>query len=276
MEDTMQGKTALDSRTNGPRIAVVLFVLLFVTHAAYATSSTTFWTPMTEDIQPFGVVHLGIDDYFRLDAPHDPSFFTDFTAPTVGVLPFTKIQMEVGADYFANAPHPWLFNAKIGAPEGSWFKNQPALEIGIFDAGGKYHLNPGESRMDFDVLYGVVGKTIPKIGRLSAGPYFGNHAALISSAGKPENVGFMIAFDRAFGAVKATEGQVGFNRWDFAVDYASGKNAIGAAGGGFYYYFTPNISLLVGPTFFNDKGINGRWKLSTQLDINMSKLFGRK
>lgn len=272
----MKCKFAIDSRTKASRSAVTLFVLLFAAQTAFATSSTTFWTSMTPDIQPFGVFHLGIDNYFRVKTPHDPSFFTDYTAPTVGVLPFTKIQMEVGADYFANAPHPWLFNAKIGSLEGSFFKGQPALEVGIMNAGGKYHLNPGDSRMDFDVLYGVVGKSIPKIGRVSAGPYFGNHAALISSTGQSENLGYMVAFDRAFGPVRAEDGTVAWNRWDFAIDYASGKNAIGAAGGGFYYYFTPNISILVGPTFFNDRGINGRWKLSTQLDVNLPKLFGRR
>lgn len=283
---TIRGTTALLSWGNILRKKCLiptacLFVLLAVVGNAYATPSTTFWTPMTVDFQSFGIIHLGIDDYFRIKGPHDQSLFTDFTAPTVGVLPFKKIQMEVGVDYFANAPHPWLGNAKLGSPEGSFFKGQPALEIGIFDAGGKYRLKSGESRMDFDVLYGVVGKTFPKIGRLSAGPYIGNHAALISSDGKHANVGFMAAFDHAFAPAKTKDGSVEYNKLVFAVDYASGKNAIGAVGGGLYYYFTSDISLLVGPTFFNDKVINGNWKLSTQLDINLprlnpAKLFGKR
>lgn len=250
----------------------VFIVLLALGNHAGATSSTTFWTSETPDFQPYGVVHLGIDDYFRIHSPHDPSFFTDFTAPTVGVLPFQKIQMEVGIDYFGNAPHPWYGNAKFGSPESSFAKWQPALEVGVFGVGGKYHLSAGQSRMDFDVLYGVVGKTIPKLGRFSIGPYVGNHAALLNANGKPENVGFMTALDYGFLSSKNKE----FNRLVFAIDYASGHNAIGAAGGGFYYYFTKDISLLVGPTFFNDKTINGKWKLSTQLDINLPQLFGRK
>ncbi len=250
----------------------VASLFLAAIHIASATSSTTFWTSETPDFQPYGVFHLGIDDYFRIRSPHDPSFFTDFTAPTVGVLPFQKIQMEVGIDYFGNAPHPWYGNAKFGSPESSFAKWQPALEVGVFGVGGKYRLFAGQSRMDFDVLYGVVGKTIPKLGRFSVGPYFGNHSALLNGNGKSENVGFMTAFDHGFMPSKTKE----FNRMVLAIDYASGHNAIGAAGGGFYYYFTKDISLLVGPTFFNDKTINGRWKLSTQLDINLPQLFGKR
>ncbi len=239
---------------------------------------------MTLDIQSFGIIHLGIDNYFRVKRPlinENTAFFTDFTAPTVGVLPFKKVQMEVGVDYFANAAHPWLGNAKIGSPEGSFFKHQPALEVGIYDAGGKFRAKPGDpnGRLDFDVAYGVVGKTIPKIGRVSAGPYIGNHATLVSSNGKADNIGFMTAFDHAFFPVKAKDGADEYSKVVFAADYQSGKNAVGAAGTGLYYYFTPDISLLVGPTFFNDKLLNGGWRLSTQLDINLpslSKLFKKR
>ena len=47
-----------------------------------------------------------------------------------------------------------------------------------------------------------------------------------------------------------------------------GDNAIGGGGAGVYYFFTPDISLLTGPVWFNDPGINGRMKWTTQLDIN--------
>lgn len=259
------------------RGAIVALALISLSRApkAFATPSTTFWTPMTEDCQPFGVVHLGIDNYFRLAAPvanTNAAFPTDMTSPTIGVLPFKKFQMETGVDYFANTPHPWLFNAKACVPEGSLFKNQPAFEIGAYDAGKKFDLKADESRLDFDVAYVVVGKTIPKVGRVSAGPYVGNHAALVSSDGKYENVGFMAAFDHSFVPVTGKDGSVEYSKVVFAADYQSGKNALGAAGAGFYYYFTSDISLLVGPTFFNDKDLNGSWRLSTQLDINLPKL----
>lgn len=255
-------------------LAAILYMLFPVTYV-FATPSTTFWTPMVEDIQPFGVIHLGIDNYFRVYKPvtnENSAFPTDFTAPTVGVLPFKKIQMETGFDYFASTPHPWLFNSKIGAPEDSFFKNQPALEIGIYDAGEKFAATSGESRLDFDVAYAVIGKTIRKLGRLSTGPYIGNRATLVSSDGKHENVGFMAAFDHSFVPVTGKDGSVEYSKVVFAADYQSGKNALGASGAGLYYYFTSDVSLLVGPTFFNDRGLNGDWRISTQLDINLPKI----
>jgi hypothetical protein len=268
--------------------------LLILAPMAFATPSTTFWTPMVEDIQPFGVAHLGIDNYFRTKStgvlptggPVD-QFATDFTMPTIGVLPFKKLQMEVGVDYFATFRHPWFFNAKFGSPEGSFAKWQPALEIGVYDLGVNFDnyfpRNPGGApRADYDILYGVIGKTIPKIGRFSAGPYIGNRAAFVSqalaageSAGVADNVGFMLAFDHALCPVKDKDGSVIYSRVVLAADYESGYNAIGATGGGVYYYFTPDISLLVGPTVFNDSNINGRWKITSQLDINLPKISFR-
>ena len=99
-----------------------LVFLLLLAGIAHATPSTTFWTPMTPDIQPYGVLHIGVDNYFTIDKkasdgsnPH--SFPTDAQL-TLGVLPFEKLQMEVGIDYLGPSDYPWYFNAKIGAPEG--------------------------------------------------------------------------------------------------------------------------------------------------------------
>ena len=64
---------------------------------AHATPSTTYWTPMTVDIQPYGVLHIGVDNYFtvfRKAADGGGSFPTDFGL-TMGVLPFEKVQMEI-------------------------------------------------------------------------------------------------------------------------------------------------------------------------------------
>src|SRR5664280_1154802 len=54
-------------------------------------------------------------------------------------------------------------------------------------------------------------------------PWFGNHAALVSSTGKAENTGYMVAFDHAFVPTKDKEGNE-FSRLVFAADFASGKN----------------------------------------------------
>ncbi len=255
-------------------LAISLLALIVINGVAHATPSTTYWTPMTMDIQPYGVLHIGVDNYFTVlgtDGGSVRSFSPD-VGLTTGVLPFEKLQMEVGIDYLGGADYPWFFNAKIGSPEDVWFKGQPALEFAIFNVGTK---TSGSSRTDQDVAYMVIGKTINPIGRFSIGPYIGNHAALISSDGDYNNTGVMVAFDHGFIPVKDKDGNVDYNKLVFAADYASGKNAIGGGGFGLYYYFTKDISLLTGPVWFNDQGINGKWKWTVQLDINLPKLFGK-
>jgi hypothetical protein len=217
------------------------------------------------DIQSYKVVHLGIDNYFTIDkkasSGEQGAFPTDLGL-TLGVLPFEKIQMEVGIDANYPSDNPYVFNAKIGAPEDALFKYSPALQVGIYGVGTKSKVT------DYNVIYGVIGKSIPSIGRLSAGPYMGNKDLLINASGEKENTGFMLAFDRGFVPAKDAAGAE-YNKIVFAADYASGKNAVGGYGFGINYYFTKDISLLTGPVFFNEKAINGAWKLSTQLDINL-------
>ncbi len=250
--------------------ALTLLVSLFLMAGiAHATPSTTYWTPMTMDIQPYGVLHLGVDNYFtvfRKASNGGGSFPTDFGL-TMGVLPFDKLQMEVGVDLLESSDYPLFFNAKIGTPEDALFKGSPTLQAGIFNVGTKSNVT------DQNIVYAVVGKTIPGIGRVAVGPYIGNKKVLVDKNGDKENAGFMAAFDRGFIPVKDKDGNE-YNKIVLAADYASGKNAIGGGGVGLYYYFTKNISLLTGPVWFNDEGINGKWKWTIQLDINLP-IFGK-
>ena len=86
--------------------------------------------------------------------------------------------------------------------------------------------------------------------------------------GNDANTGFMVAFDRGFMPVKDSDGNE-YNRWVFAADYASGNNALGGGGFGVYRFFTKDICLLTGPVWFNETAINGEWKWTIQLDINL-------
>jgi len=265
-------------------ILMNLVLLVLFAGAAQATPSTTFWTPMTPDIQSFGVLHIGVDNYFSVNkavgSGGDPHSLPTDAGLTIGVLPFEKIQMEMGVDYLQPADYPWSFNAKIGFPEGALFKESPALQAGIFNVGT--HTNDAApdaltNGTNQNIVYGLIGKTIPYINcRISAGPYIGNSSVLVNSAtGDSQDKGFMVAIDRGFWAVKDKEGNE-FNRLVLAADYASGTNQIGGGGVGLYYYFTKDISLLTGPVWFNDSGWNGSWKWTIQLDINTPKLFGKK
>jgi hypothetical protein len=253
--------------------AVSITVLICMIGIAQATPSTTFWTPMTPDIQSYGVAHVGADNYFSIanktsDEPAINNSFATDVGLTVGILPFEKLQMEIGVDYLGPSDYPVYFNAKIGAPEDALFKWSPALQIGIFNVGTKKNDAGQQNGTDQNIVYGVIGKTIPYVGRFSAGPYIGNSAVLRSGTGDTQDKGFMVAFDRGFLPIKDKEGNE-FNRIVFAADYASGKNAIGGGGFGLYYYFTKDISILTGPVWFNDSDINGRWKWTVQLDINI-------
>jgi hypothetical protein len=246
-------------------LAAAAAMVAVASGSAMATPSGTFWTPMTLDIQSYKVVHLGIDNYFTVNkkaSSGDQKAFPTDLGLTLGILPFEKIQMEVGMDANYPTDDPYSFNAKIGAPEEALFKYSPALQVGIFGAGTKNKVT------NLNVFYGVIGKSIPEVGRLSVGPYFGNKDVLVNASGEKENTGFMVAFDRGFIPVKDAAGNE-YSKVVFAADYASGKNAIGGYGIGVNYYFTKDISLLTGPVFFNEKTINGTWKLSTQLDINL-------
>jgi hypothetical protein len=249
----------------GRILAAASAIVALASSMAMATPSTTYWTPMTLDIQSYKVLHLGIDNYFTVDkkarSGEQGAFPTDLQL-TIGVLPFEKIQMEVGIDANYPSDYPYSFNAKIGAPEDALFKGAPALQVGIFNVGTK------ENVTNQDIAYGVIGKTIPMLGRLSAGPYIGNAAVLKNRNGNAENAGFMVALDHGFFSTKDAAGNE-YSKVVLAGDYASGKNAIGGGGVGVYYYFTKDISLLTGPVWFNEKAINGTWKWTTQLDINL-------
>ena len=251
-------------------LATIASVLtLAAATAAMATPSTTYWTPMTLDIQSYKVTHIGIDNYFTISKQKDSgdqgAFPTD-VGLTIGVLPFEKIQMEVGVDALYPSDDPYSFNVKVGAPEDVLFKFSPALQVGVFGVGT--NSKKGTNRTDQNVLYGVIGKSIPFLGRVSVGPYIGNKDVLVDANGKKENTGVMVALDHGFLPTKDAEGNE-YCKVVFAADYTSGKNAIGAGGVGIYYFFTKNISLLTGPVWFNEKAINGAWKWTTQLDINL-------
>jgi hypothetical protein len=291
---------------------VILLFTFVVTETASATPSTTYWTPATSDVQPFNVWHIGVDNYFRLyqtnaeqpagtGAAGPGAFFTD-VGLTVGVLPFEKLNMEVGTDLLVpgrlghaslrSFGSQFTFNAKLGTPEGAFFGSWfPALNVGIFNVGTMAEVT------DMNIVDFIVGKSLGPFGRIHAGYYYGNPgSALMHQAGckngttnpkfscntqfgtdpaipfqddtgRLQNDGALVGYDYGFWKVKDKEGNE-YNKWILAADYASGKNFIGGGGVGIYHFFTKDISLLTGPVWFNDKTINGQWKWTIQLDIN--------
>lgn len=210
---------------------LLLVVLLYGAPEAMATPSTHIWIPST-DIQPFGVLHLGIDNYYRFNG-FTP---TDFGL-TIGVLPFEKIQAEVGVDFLADTHDPTFFNFKLGVPEGAFHKWQPALAVGGFNFGTQYHQD--KVKTDQNIGYGLVAKTLPFLGRFTAGYYGGNQSVnggLRDPAGRRANHGFMFAWDRTLSEIS--------DRLWVAVDYQGGMNDLGALNFGVSWKFAPNFSVI--------------------------------
>ena len=79
--------------------------------------------------------------------------------------------------------------------------------------------------------------------------------------------GITVAWDRSFLPAKGAGG-ADYTRLTLCADLATGDNAYGGGGPGVSWNFNENICVLAGPIFFTDQAINGKWKISTQLDVN--------
>lgn len=237
----------------------LIVMMMMTATAALATPSTQIWIPST-DIQEFKTVHLGIDYYARSkedDAGQRPHVY-DFGL-TTGVLPFEKVQMEAGFDFITTGDssaddNPLYFNAKLGTPEDALFSGSPAL------AAGGYLFGTESDSTDFNVVYGLVAKTLPVIGRLSAGWYVGNDELLVDAGGNTDDNGVLLSWDR-------TLSEISDKLWA-AVDYQGGDNSLGALNFGVSYAFSENVSVIFGYDIYNDNATGGENTFTTQVDIN--------
>ena len=227
------------------------------TGIAMATPSTQIWIPST-DVQGYKSLHLGIDNYTRTSNNSSVSHVYDLGV-TAGVLPFEKLQAEVGVDYITNGingydSRPIYFNAKLGTPEGSLFKASPALAVGGYGFGttGK---SSSSYRTDQNIVYGLAAETVPVLGRLSAGYYVGNDKVIGS-----KNDGVLLSWDR-------TISEISDKLW-LAADYQGGDNTVGAFSFGASWAFSKNVSVIFGYDIFNDKQLAGKNTFTTQVDIN--------
>ena len=245
------------------KLVGLLIVGLLIVGEALATPSTTYWTPCVADIQPAGGWHIGIDNYFTVltkttDSPAAGAFATD-SGLTYGFSLPAGFQAEAGIDLYESTNDPACLNAKIGVSEETLFVGAPSLGAGVFNVG----LN--QSTQGQNIMHLILGKDFGSAGRLHASPYYsGNFSGLGLGT---DNTGWMIGYDKGFAPAKDASGE--YNKLVFAADYASGSNALGGGGFGLYYFFTKTISLLTGPVFFNSQAINGKWKWTAQLDINI-------
>jgi hypothetical protein len=245
--------------------ALVAAALVATATAASATPSTTFWTPATTYTQPYLVPHLTYDTYVA-----EGGMLQNDYGLTVGVLPFEKLQAEVGFDVFypGVTKDNLYLNAKVTLPEGALAAWQPGVSLGIQSVGFKADYS------DYDHLHLSVSKAFAGIGTFVLGGYYGlNDALYVGSDGETAQGGFMASYT----SPDIKVGLPGLDKIVLAADWASGKNAFGGGGVGAALYFTPAIALLTGPVWFNDAklmeaGYGADFMWSFQLDVDVELL----
>jgi hypothetical protein len=239
---------------------------------AGATPSTTYWAPSTTYVQPFLVPHVTYDTYFwegTVAGQAGSPLYPIDVGLTMGVLPFEKLNLEIGFDLFLPSPDPLQLNAKLGAPEGAFFPGSPSLAAGIYGVGTK-ESSEGTAGTDFNIVYAMAQKNLPWGGYLAAGGYYGAGSRILwlGSDGSENRAGFM-------GAIAAPDWNVGLpglRKIVLVADVQTGENVFGAGGLGAYLYFTDTISLLTGPVWFFDRDLQpGQRDLlwTVQLDVDV-------
>ncbi len=261
----------------------VALALLGSSRPAHATPSTEIWIPSV-DLQPFLVPHLNFDTYVRLQSEPGGGRKAPLWlfGPTMGLLPWEKLQLEVGFDLIWQGlnpadRYPIYFHAKLGTPEDSMFKWSPALVIGIYNAGVKKDVTTQ------DIGYVLAGRTIWKLGRFSFGYFYanrnnhifpGNFDAVPSTA----NHGFLAAWDRQMSEIS--------KRLTLIVDYQGSRSWLGAVNFGLQWAFTDDISMIVAYDLYTNRThyataagpqlVPGRDTLTVQIDINLDRLVKKK
>ena len=262
--------------------SLAMIIVAIAAGAALATPSTQIWIPST-DIQPFADFHLWVDSYIRASSVgkstgnpsvRDPNIWD--IGPLIGILPFQKVQAEVGLDLLLNATspndnHPVMGNFKVGTPEDSLFKFSPAFAIGMYNIGptnyGKidYSVSPTFYRAAYissgqNIAYALLARTLPIVGRISAGGYHGSQRALVDPNGHTANDGALISWDR-------TISELTDKLW-LGVDYMGGNNVDGAVSFGAGWNFAKNVQMIFGYDIWKEKQLAGNNTFTVQLSVN--------
>lgn len=234
--------------------------------AARATSSTTFWTPATTYVQPYAVPHITYDSYVA-----EKGGLQNDYGLTVGFLPFDKVQGELGVDSFLPglAKNNLYLNAKLGLPEGALGSWAPGVSAGVVGVGFKKDIS------NYDVLHAEIGKTLPVVGNLVLGGYYGlNDKLMVDHEGKKAQGGAMAAWTSPDVVLNLT----GLDKINFIADIQTGNNVYGAYGVGIGLYFTPAIDVLTGPVWWNDStlmkqlyGTSFMWTVQLDVDFDLAR-----
>jgi hypothetical protein len=242
--------------------AMALCIIFSLFALASATSTTHIWAPST-DVQAFKLWHITSDVYIASKTDGIGNRLPSITniGLTVGVLPFKKVNMEIGFDYKSGLGiadnYPLYGNFKIGIPENAFGNISPAVAVGGFDIGTKKDIT------NYDVFYGKIAKTFStnkfSFGRLSLGYYQGNKKLLLDAKGEKYNSGLLLAWER-------TINEVSDKLWVCA-EYMGAKNVYGSFNLGMSWKFAPNVAVLGGYQFYNNSKIVDTATLQVDIDI---------
>ena len=235
-------------------LAVAVAMVAAASGSAMAYESSQINIPST-DAKGLKEVTIGVNSYARFATGADAGPNTYDIGITTGLLPYEKVKIEVGADYGTyGAPttkQPLTYNSKLATAEDALFTGMPAFAVGGYNLG---NVDPNSNAQN--ILYALVARTFPVVGRLSVGGYNGDKTALGS-----DHNGVLASWDRSI-----TE--VSDKLW-LGIDYMSGNNADGEVSFGGSWAFSKQITLLTGVTFYNKIASAGRPTFTTQLSINL-------
>ena len=262
----------------GKILAATMAVMAMACGTAMAIPSEQIAIPST-DAKGFKEVTLNIISTERFSTKPDAGASSYDAGILVGVLPFESLKLEVGFDYLTSNlqndnpadNHPFYFNAKLATPEDLGFKGMPAFAVGVYNL-GTYDKGATIGSTRQNLAYGLVARTLPVIGRLSAGGYVGAKRVLANGSNTidtDQNSGVLISWDRGI-----TE--ISDKLW-LGIDYMSGNNANGELGIGGSWAFSKQVTLLVGVQTFNpgykptggEAIPGGKPAFTTQLFINL-------
>jgi hypothetical protein len=251
-------------------------IVALASSMALASPTSQTWIPST-DAKSFKEVTINLSNVARFSNAADagPNYYD--VGIVAGVLPFEAVKLEIGIDYLTTGTksrgdeYPFYFNAKLATAEDLGFKGMPAFAVGAYNLGTFDKPEVGLSTRQ-NLIYGLVAKTLPVIGRLSAGGYYGAKRALANGTNTSDtsmNSGTMISWDR-------TISEVSDKLW-LGIDYMGGNNGNGEVSFGASWAFSKQITLLAGVQVFNpgykpsggETLPGGKPAFTTQLFINL-------
>jgi hypothetical protein len=147
----------------------------------------------------------------------------------------------------------------LGTPEGSLFNGSPAIAVGGYDFGTKKYDSTAGWGTDYNIVYGLLAKTLGKAGRFSVGYYQGNDKLLLDKNGKADEKGVLASWDR-------TISEVSDKLW-VAVDYQEGENSYGALSYGVAWKFAPNVGVILGMDDWNNDNYKPTYTIQVDIDL---------